>query len=148
MNGLWSFIFECVCHGLRTPNEAFFHWNPDLLGLGRQIGQINSGAFGVLLAELSAPILVVSSLSMFSIIQPLFLHKTEPLYPQSTSQLFIWDWDWNLSRNEIKSVNLQYNTMGRWAKRLGDQASDVPSIIFFFILSCKILCKNRFNFFL
>ena len=34
-------------HGLRTPNEAFFHWNPELLGLGRQIGQINSGAFGV-----------------------------------------------------------------------------------------------------
>ena len=32
--------------GLRTSNEAFFHWNPELLGLGRQIGQINSGAFG------------------------------------------------------------------------------------------------------
>ena len=45
-------------HGLRTPNEAFFHWNPELLGLGRQIGQINSGAFGVFSAELSAPILV------------------------------------------------------------------------------------------
>ena len=28
-------------HGLRTPNEAFFHWNPELLGLGRQIGQTN-----------------------------------------------------------------------------------------------------------
>ena len=45
-------------HELRTPNEAFFHWNPELLGLGRQIGQINSGAFGVFSAELSAPILV------------------------------------------------------------------------------------------
>ena len=44
--------------GLRTPNEAFFHQNPELLGLGRQIGQINSGAFGVFSAELSAPILV------------------------------------------------------------------------------------------
>jgi hypothetical protein len=33
-------------HGLRTPNEAFFHKNPKLLGLGRQFGQqINSGAF-------------------------------------------------------------------------------------------------------
>ena len=114
-------------HGLRTPNEAFFHWNPELLGLGTQIGQINSGAFGVFLAELSAPILLQwvpcpyfplynhyfykklslyirlgqaigplwgffgwttsthfgtgSSLSMFSIIQPLFLQKTKPLYP-------------------------------------------------------------------
>jgi hypothetical protein len=40
------------------PNEAFFHENPELLGLGRQIGQINSGAFWVFLAELSAPILL------------------------------------------------------------------------------------------
>jgi hypothetical protein len=71
-------------HGLRTPNEAFFYWNLELLGLGGHIGQINSGAFGVFLAELSAPILVqidqrenrVSPLSMFSIIQPLFLQKT------------------------------------------------------------------------
>ena len=41
-------------HRLRTPNEAFIHWNPELLGLGKQIGQINSGAFGVFSAELSA----------------------------------------------------------------------------------------------
>ena len=40
------------------PNEAFFHWNSELLGLGRQIGQINSGAFGVFSAELLSPILV------------------------------------------------------------------------------------------
>ena len=46
-------------HGLRTPNEAsFFHQNPKLLGLGRQSGQINFGAFGVFSADLSAPILV------------------------------------------------------------------------------------------
>ena len=85
-------------HGLRTPNEAFFHRNPELLGLGRQIGQIgrtisthfgtvspfsiistknyafisksqilglgrqfgliNFGAFGVFLTDLSAPILI------------------------------------------------------------------------------------------
>ena len=45
-------------HVLRTPNEAFFHWNAELLGLGRQIWHINSGAFGVFLAELSAPIWV------------------------------------------------------------------------------------------
>ena len=46
-------------HGLRTPNEAFFHRNPKLLGLGRQIGQINFGAFRVFSANLSAPILVL-----------------------------------------------------------------------------------------
>ena len=45
-------------HGLRTPNEAFFHWNPELLGLSRQIRLINSGAFRVFLSKLSAPILV------------------------------------------------------------------------------------------
>ena len=36
---------------------------PELLGLGRQIVQINSEAFGVFLAELSAPILVKFRLS-------------------------------------------------------------------------------------
>ena len=45
-------------HGLRMPNEAFFHWNPKVLGLGRQIGQINFGAFGIFLIKLSASILV------------------------------------------------------------------------------------------
>ena len=34
---------------------SLFHWNPELLELGRQIGQINSGAFEVFSAKLSAP---------------------------------------------------------------------------------------------
>ena len=45
-----------------------------------------------------------------------------------------------------KSDNLQYNSLGRWDEQLIDQASDVPSIIFFRI-SCKNLCKNHFNLF-
>ena len=44
-----SFCFYDPHHGLRTPNEAFCHCNPELLG--RQVGQINSGVFS---AELSA----------------------------------------------------------------------------------------------
>ena len=52
-----TFIHPLI-HGLGTPNEAFFHWNSELLGLGRQIGQIDFGAFGVLSAKLSAPIWV------------------------------------------------------------------------------------------
>ena len=42
------------------PMKPFFIeiQNPELFGLDRQIEQINSGAFGVFLAELSAPILV------------------------------------------------------------------------------------------
>ena len=39
-------------HGLRTPNEAFFHWNFELLGLGRRIGQISSGVFSAKLSTL------------------------------------------------------------------------------------------------
>ena len=34
-------------------------------------------------------------------------------------------------RCQLKSDNLQYNIMGRWVKRLIDQASDVPSRYFF-----------------
>ena len=45
-------------HGLRTTNETFFHWNLELLGLGRQIEQKNSEAFRVVSAELSVPYLV------------------------------------------------------------------------------------------
>ena len=44
--------------GLQTPNEAFFHCNPEYFCLGRQFGQINFGAFGVFSAKLSEPILV------------------------------------------------------------------------------------------
>ena len=47
---------------------SLFHWNPKVLGLGRKIGQKNFGAFGVILAELSAPILVqwILCLSLFN----------------------------------------------------------------------------------
>ena len=61
--------------------------NPSFIEIpGRQIGQINFGAFGVFSAKLSSPILVLWSvrpLSMFSSNQPLFLQKTKPLYPHT-----------------------------------------------------------------
>ena len=60
------------------PMKLFFI---EIQNLGRQIGQIHFGAFGVFLANLSAPILILCPLSMFSINQPLFLQKTRPLYP-------------------------------------------------------------------
>ena len=47
----------------------------------------------------------------------------------------------------VKSDNLQYDMLVRWDKWLVDKASDVPSIIFFFTISCKIPCKNGFNLF-
>jgi hypothetical protein len=81
ITGQYFLLCHVERHGLQTPNEAFFHWNPKLLGLSRQIGQINFGVFSVFSAELLAPILdTVSPFLMFSIIKPLFLQKTKPLY--------------------------------------------------------------------
>ena len=89
----------CVQHGLRTPNEAFFHPNSKLLGLGRQFGQINFGTFRVISADLSALILILSvPCPMFSINQPLFLQNTKPLYPNPKYLFVIVIWIW-VSKN-------------------------------------------------
>ena len=54
---VFDYIFVLTFfHGLRTPNEAFFHQNSKLLGLGRQFGHTHFGAFGVFSTYLSAPI--------------------------------------------------------------------------------------------
>ena len=45
------YVSLAVSHGLRTPNEAFFHQNSKLLGLDRLIGQ-KFWAFGVFSADL------------------------------------------------------------------------------------------------
>ena len=62
-------------------NEAFFHCNLELLGLGRQIGQINSGEFGVFWRNYQLPFWYSDFLVHVFVIQPLFLQKTKPLYP-------------------------------------------------------------------
>ena len=85
-NYLMKYAFR---HGLRTPNKAFFHWNLEFLGLGRQIVQIDSGVFGVFSAKLSAPILV-QWVPCFSIIQPLFLQKTKPYIHIPNIYLGLW----------------------------------------------------------
>ena len=44
---------------------------------------------------------------------------------------------------EIRQFIIYYaHSLVHLSKRTTDQSSDVPSIIFFFIISCKILCKN------
>ena len=69
-------------HGLQTPNEVFFRWNPKHLGLGRQFGQIKFWAFGVLLVILSAPILALwVPCPCFPLINHYFYKKTKLLYP-------------------------------------------------------------------
>ena len=51
----------CICtdYGRRIPKESFFFKNPKLLCLGRRFGLKYFEAFGVFLAKLSAPILVL-----------------------------------------------------------------------------------------
>ena len=75
-----------------------FFISPELLGMGRQIEQIN---FGVFSAELHIRIHfgTVSPLSIFSISQPLFLQKTKPLYPHP--KYLLGDLDLNLGRKEL-----------------------------------------------
>ena len=48
-----------------------------------------------------------------------------------------------------KSDNLQYNTLGRWVTWTNDSSSKrlMFQVLFFFIISCKIPCKNCFNLF-
>ena len=49
---------------------------------------------------------------------------------------------------KIQQSSIGYTgLLGRWDKWLIDQASDAPSMIFFTIVSCKVLCKNCFNIF-
>ena len=80
-------------HGLWTPNEAFFHWNTKLLGLGRQIGPKIFGAVGVFFPLYQYPFWYCESLfHMFSINQP--LQKTMPSYLNSKFLFGIWIWIW------------------------------------------------------
>ena len=49
--------------------------------------------------------------------------------------------------DHLKSDNLQYNTLGCW---VGGTIASLTKhlmfqVLFFFIISCKILCKNPFN---
>jgi hypothetical protein len=72
------------------PNKTFFHWNSELLGLGRQIGHINSWAFGVFWAKISAPILVQGILCpCFSLFNHYFCKKKTKKYLLGIG---IWIW--------------------------------------------------------
>jgi hypothetical protein len=67
------------------------------LGLDREIGQRNFGAFGVFLAELSASILV-QAVSPLSLVH--FFHYSTIISTKKPS-LYIWNWDLNLGRKEL-----------------------------------------------
>ena len=75
-------------------------WNPELLGFGRQVGQINSGAFGVILSKtISTHFGTLSPLSMIFIIPPSFLQKTK-IFNKYLFEIGIWIWapkNWGFS---------------------------------------------------
>ena len=64
------------------PMKPFFIEIQNFLGLGRQIG-----LWGIFDQTISIHFGAVSPLSMFSIIQPLFLQRTKPLYSHSNIYL-------------------------------------------------------------
>ena len=69
-------IMYPLAPGLWTPNEAFFHQNPKLLGLGQTIWPDKFwGIWGIFEQFIGTHFGTVSPLSMFSINQPLFLQK-------------------------------------------------------------------------
>ena len=67
-------------HELQTPNEAFFHQNPKLLGLGKQFGLWAHKFWGIFGQFISTHFGTVSPLAMFSINQPLFLKNPKYLF--------------------------------------------------------------------
>ena len=67
--------WDTAVHKLRTPNEAFFH-RQLILGLSRQFGQINFGAFWVFSTNLSTTLVHVFHQSTFISTKKLSL-KTE-----------------------------------------------------------------------
>ena len=70
----WTFLRHA--HGLRTPNEAFFSSKSRTFGLVQTIWAVNFVGFGVFLADLSAPILVLLvSCPCFPLINHCFYKK-------------------------------------------------------------------------
>ena len=82
-----------IIHGLRTLNEDFFSLKSRTFVLGpTNWADKFWGIWGILGRTISTHFVTVSPLSMFFIIQPLFLQTTEPLYPH---------WDLNLDHKEF-----------------------------------------------
>ena len=71
-------IIKCSLHA--TTDYRLFYWNPDLLGLDRQIGQINCGAFGVISAKVLGPILLLLLLCLCFPLFNRYFHKKLSLY--------------------------------------------------------------------
>ena len=80
----WEKPNEAQMQGLRTPNEASFPLKFRIFRIGQTKNRKDNfwGVFGqTKKLNNSTHFGTVSPLSMFSIIQPLFLQKTKTLYP-------------------------------------------------------------------
>ena len=63
--------------------QAFFHRNPKLLGLDRQFGRIQFGAFGIFSANLSAPIFELwVPCPCFTFHRKAFISKSKVIHPK------------------------------------------------------------------
>ena len=128
--------------GLRTPRESFFFskilnfwaW-ADILGWNFQ------GVWGIYDRTISTHFGTVSSLSMFSIIQPLFLQKTKPLYPTPKyffgSGIWIWAAKNLISSLRVSVVRAMYYTMAIWVVKFLREGYKIGYI--FHLTKVKIL---------
>ena len=90
---LYIVVQLCIYTRTTYVQWSLFQWNPELLG--RQIGQINSGAFGVFSAQIWAPILVKwVPCPCFSLFNHYFYKKTRPLFPHPKKLFEIRVWIW------------------------------------------------------
>ena len=90
------FVVMCANTDYRCPMKLFF------IGIQNFWAWVDKfwGIWGIFGLTISTHFGTVSPLSMFSIVQPLFLQITNPLYV-STSQIFIWDSDLSLGHKEL-----------------------------------------------
>ena len=83
-----------IPHGQRTLNEPFFIEIQNFLALADKLADKFLGILGICGPTISTHFCTVSPLSMFSIIQPVFLQKTKPLYPNPKYLFGIGIWIW------------------------------------------------------
>ena len=81
MSASYHWNLEQTGHGLRTANEAFLIKIPNFWAWINNLVDKFCGIWGIFGQTISTYFDTVCHLSMFSIIQPLFLQKIRSLYP-------------------------------------------------------------------
>ena len=65
-------------------------------------------------------------------------------------EMFAEIWNSQILVRVLKSDNLQYNTLVHWVAGMNDSLTKrlMFQVLYFFMISCRILCKNTFNLFI